>query len=94
MRQRTRKLIGTVLLLVLVIVWALFGMLVAQGRVVELPSYTADLRVPVSRAGLGAARGLADPLDGAAGFPNLYATSTRRKQLLNANGTPERSTSA
>ena len=39
MRQRTSKLIGTVLLLVLVIVWALFGMLVAQGRVVELPSY-------------------------------------------------------
>lgn len=39
MRQRNRKLIGTVALLVLVIFWALFGMLVAQGRVVELPSY-------------------------------------------------------
>ncbi|MGE0604468.1 MAG: DUF2842 domain-containing protein [Xanthobacteraceae bacterium] len=39
MRQRNRKLIGTVALLVLVIFWALFGMLVAQGRVVELPGY-------------------------------------------------------
>jgi hypothetical protein len=39
MRQRTRKLLGTVALLAFVIVWALFGMLVAQGRVVELPGY-------------------------------------------------------
>ncbi len=39
MRQRSRKLLGTVLLLTLVVVWALFGMLVAQGRVVELPGY-------------------------------------------------------
>lgn len=39
MRQRTRKLIGTFLLIAFVIVWALFGMLVAQGRVVELPGY-------------------------------------------------------
>ena len=36
MRQRTRKLIGTFLLLALVIGWALLGMLVAQGRVAEL----------------------------------------------------------
>jgi hypothetical protein len=36
MRQRNRKLIGTFLLLALVIVWALFGMLIAQGRVAEL----------------------------------------------------------
>jgi hypothetical protein len=36
MRQRTRKLIGTFLLLALVIGWALFGMLIAQGRVAEL----------------------------------------------------------
>jgi hypothetical protein len=39
MRSRTRKLLGTVALLVFVIVWALFGMLIAQGRVVELPGY-------------------------------------------------------
>lgn len=39
MRQRTRKFLGTFALLALVIFWALFGMLVAQGRVVELPSY-------------------------------------------------------
>jgi hypothetical protein len=37
--QSARKFVGTILLLVLVIVWALFGMLVAQGRVVELPGY-------------------------------------------------------
>ena len=36
MRQRTRKLIGTFVLLALVIVWALLGMLIAQGRVAEL----------------------------------------------------------
>jgi hypothetical protein len=39
MRSRNRKLLGTVALLVFVIVWALFGMLIAQGRVVELPGY-------------------------------------------------------
>lgn len=37
MPQRLRKLIGTVLLLVLVISWALMAMAVAQGRVTELP---------------------------------------------------------
>jgi hypothetical protein len=43
MSQSARKFAGTILLLVLVIVWALFGMLVAQGRVVELPGYARFL---------------------------------------------------
>ncbi|OYX83948.1 MAG: hypothetical protein B7Y75_04915 [Azorhizobium sp. 35-67-5] len=37
MRQRVRKLIGTVLMLVLVVVWALGAMALAQGRVTDLP---------------------------------------------------------
>jgi len=37
MPQRIRKLIGTVLILALVVVWALGAMAVAQGRVTELP---------------------------------------------------------
>lgn len=36
MPQRLRKLIGTVLLLILVVVWALCAMAFAQGRVTEL----------------------------------------------------------
>lgn len=36
MPQRLRKLIGTVLMLILVVVWALFAMAFAQGRVTEL----------------------------------------------------------
>ncbi len=36
MKQRMRKLIGTVLLLLLVIVWALSAMAFAQGRVTTL----------------------------------------------------------
>ncbi|WP_454917576.1 DUF2842 domain-containing protein [Xanthobacter sediminis] len=36
MPRRIRKLIGTVLLLALVVVWALGAMAVAQGRVTEL----------------------------------------------------------
>lgn len=36
MPQRIRKLIGTALLLILVVVWALGAMVVAQGRVTEL----------------------------------------------------------
>ncbi len=36
MRQRPRKLIGTVLLLALVAFWALFAMILAEGRVVTL----------------------------------------------------------
>lgn len=43
MQQRTRKLVGTAVLIVFVIAWALFGMLVAQGRVVELPGYARFL---------------------------------------------------
>ncbi|GGF59402.1 hypothetical protein GCM10007301_18930 [Azorhizobium oxalatiphilum] len=37
MRQRVRKLIGTVLMLVLVVVWAVSAMALAQGRVTDLP---------------------------------------------------------
>lgn len=37
MRQRVRKFIGTVLMLVLVVVWALGAMALAQGRVTDLP---------------------------------------------------------
>ncbi|MGR7996365.1 MULTISPECIES: DUF2842 domain-containing protein [unclassified Xanthobacter] len=36
MPQRVRKLIGTVLMLALVVVWALGAMALAQGRVTEL----------------------------------------------------------
>lgn len=35
MNQRTRKLIGTVLIVALVILWSLFFMALAQGRVAE-----------------------------------------------------------
>ncbi|MEP9377690.1 DUF2842 domain-containing protein [Aquabacter sp. CN5-332] len=37
MPQRLRKLIGTFLLLILMTVWALGAMAIAQGRVTELP---------------------------------------------------------
>ncbi|MFG1464637.1 DUF2842 domain-containing protein [Xanthobacter sp. DSM 24535] len=37
MPMRLRKLIGTVLMLILVVVWALAAMAIAQGRVTELP---------------------------------------------------------
>jgi predicted branched-subunit amino acid permease len=36
MRQRTRKLVGTALLLAFVVFWALFAMSLAQGRVATL----------------------------------------------------------
>lgn len=36
---RLRKFIGTVLMIVLVLVWALGAMALAQGRVTELPGY-------------------------------------------------------
>jgi Protein of unknown function (DUF2842) len=36
MRQRSRKLIGTALLLAFVVFWALFAMSLAQGRVTTL----------------------------------------------------------
>ncbi|TCT00952.1 DUF2842 domain-containing protein [Aquabacter spiritensis] len=37
MPQRIRKLIGTVLLLALMMIWALVAMAIAQGRVTDLP---------------------------------------------------------
>jgi len=37
MRQRTRKFVGAVALLVLIFIWALFAMSLAQGRVATLP---------------------------------------------------------
>jgi uncharacterized protein DUF2842 len=36
MRRRPRKLIGTILLLAFVVLWALFAMSLAQGRVATL----------------------------------------------------------
>jgi hypothetical protein len=36
MHQRPRKLVGTALLLILVVFWALFAMSLAQGRVATL----------------------------------------------------------
>ena len=37
MRQRTRKLVGTVVILVFVCVYALVAMALAQGRITEAP---------------------------------------------------------
>lgn len=37
MKQRTRKLVGTVLILVFVCVYALVAMALAQGRITEAP---------------------------------------------------------
>ena len=39
MAPRLRKLIGTVLMIVLVMVWALGAMALAQGRVTTLPGF-------------------------------------------------------
>ena len=43
MRQRQRKLAGTVALIVLVIFWALFAMSLVYGRVGALPVYGQTL---------------------------------------------------
>ena len=43
MRQRQRKLIGTVALIVLVIFWALFSMSLVYGRVGAMPTYAQTL---------------------------------------------------
>ena len=43
MRQRQRKLVGTVALIVLVIFWALFSMSLVYGRVGALPVYGQTL---------------------------------------------------
>lgn len=39
MSPRTRKLVGTVLMIVLVLFWALGAMALAQGRITTLPGY-------------------------------------------------------
>ncbi len=43
MRQRQRKLVGTVALIALVIFWALFAMSLVYGRVGALPVYGQTL---------------------------------------------------
>ena len=43
MRQRQRKLIGTVALIALVIFWALFSMSLVYGRVGAMPTYAQTL---------------------------------------------------
>jgi hypothetical protein len=50
-RSRTRKLIGTVLMIVLVLGWALFFMALAQGRIAEASRLWQGLYYVV--AGLG-----------------------------------------
>jgi Ca2+/H+ antiporter len=51
LQPRLRKLIGTVLMIVLVLVWALGAMALAQGRVTALPGYLQFLAYVV--LGLG-----------------------------------------
>ena len=51
MRSRTRKLIGTVLMIILVLGWALFFMALAQGRIAEAGRLWQGLYYVV--AGLG-----------------------------------------
>ena len=43
MRQRQRKLVGTVALIALVVFWALFAMSLVYGRVGALPVYGQTL---------------------------------------------------
>lgn len=48
---RLRKFLGTVALLVLVIVWALMAMALAQGRVTTLPAYGQFIAYVILGAG-------------------------------------------
>lgn len=48
MKQRTRKLVGTVLILVFVCVYALVAMALAQGRITEAPKLVQES--PMSRS--------------------------------------------
>ena len=51
MKQRSRKLIGTILIVALVIVWSLFFMALAQGRVADAGHFWQTIYYVV--AGLG-----------------------------------------
>ena len=68
MHIRTRKLVGTVALLLLVTVWALLAMAFAQFALRSANGLVAALFYVVAGPRLGAARDAAGRLDGAAGY--------------------------
>ena len=64
MRIRTRKLIGTIGLLALVMVWSLLAMALAQSTLTSINGWVATIYYVV--AGLGATGHAAGKVDGAA----------------------------
>ena len=64
MSIRTRKLVGAVALLALVIFWGLLAMALAQSVLTNINGWVATIYYIVSRAWLGAAGDAADQLDG------------------------------
>ena len=67
MGMRTRKLIGTVVMLAFIIFYVLFAMAVAEGRITQAPKLRADRRLYRARPDLGRAAHAARPVDGEAG---------------------------
>ncbi len=81
MRIRTRKLIGTVALLVLVCVWGLVAMALAQSVLTEHQRLRRGALLRGGRARLGAAGDGGDLVDGQAGQDLTSAHDLIRKPV-------------
>src|SRR5262245_51128298 len=79
MSIRTRKFVGTIALLVLVAVWGLLAMALAQSVLTDINGFVAAI---CYRAWLGCARYAANKLDGAPTVHELYFPSGNILSLL------------
>ena len=94
MHIRTRKLIGTVVLLVLVTVWSLVAMALAQSVLTDINGFVAAIFYVVAGLGWVLPAMLLITLDAAAGCAagRAYAAFTRRKPFHMAVAAPDIST--
>ena len=77
MRKRTRKLIGTALMLAFVVIYGPFAMALADSRIAQAPQLVQTLAYLRPRADLDPASAAADPVDGEARL-GRGVTSRRR----------------
>ena len=82
MNIRTRKLIGTVALLLLVSVWGLLAMALAQSVLTDINGFCRRVLLCGGRARLGAAGHAVGQVDGAAG----RAHDRRKERVENRVG--------
>ena len=88
MTARTRKLIGTIVFLLGLAIYATLAAMIGSGRIALAPGMGAIRLLRHRGSCLGDPGGTAHPLDAKTGL--AYAALTWRKRFHRANGAPDR----